>query len=57
MRMDEGDAEQRAEMPSGHDTADMRYTTPDSVRDTIPAPAALWLPARQSPGGWRRGQR
>jgi len=56
MRMDEGDAGHAAEMRSGYDTATMRDTAQDSPRDTVPALAALWLPARRSPGGWRRGQ-
>ena len=55
MQMDEGDAE-HAEMRSRGDTADMQDTTHDSARDTVPAPTALWLPARQSSGRWRRGE-
>jgi hypothetical protein len=56
MQMDEGDSEHANEMRSGDDTAGMRDTTEDSVRDTVPAPLALLLPARQSPSGRRRGQ-
>ena len=56
MRMDGGDAEHATEMRGGHDTTDMQDTTPDSVRDTVPPPTALGLPARRLPDGWRRGQ-
>ena len=56
IQMDEADAEHAAEMRSGYDTAGMQDTTRDSVRDTIPVPLVLWLPARQPPRGWRRGQ-
>jgi hypothetical protein len=52
---DEGDA-RHGEMRSGDDTAEMQDTTHDSARDTVPAPMVLWLPARQLPVGWRRGQ-
>lgn len=56
MQMDEGEPKPAVEMRSGDDTADMQDTTHDSARDTIPAPMVLWLPARQSAGGWRRGE-
>ena len=56
MQMDESGAEHAPEMRTGHDTARTRDTTAGSVRDTIPIPIALWLPARQPSGGWRRGQ-
>jgi hypothetical protein len=52
MRMDEGDAEHATEMRSGYDTTYMQ----DTVRDTVPPPMALGLPARRLPGGWGRGQ-
>jgi hypothetical protein len=50
-----GDTE-HAEMRSTDDSADMQDTTHDSVRDTLPAPVALWPSARQSPSGRRRGE-
>jgi len=56
MRMGGGDTEDATEMRSGYDTTDMQNTTPDSVRDTVPPPTALGLPARRLPDGWRRGQ-
>jgi hypothetical protein len=56
MRVDGGDAANATEMRSGYDTTDMQNTTPDSVRDTVPPPMALGLPARRLPDGWRRGQ-
>jgi len=56
MQFDEGDAEHATEMRSSYDTAGMKDTTHASARDTVPVPIVLWLPARQPPGGWRRGQ-
>ncbi|MEA2706630.1 MAG: hypothetical protein QOH22_1418 [Gemmatimonadaceae bacterium] len=56
MQMDQGEAEPAVEMRSGADTSDVRDTTHDSVRDTVPVPTVLWLPARQLLGGWRRGK-
>jgi hypothetical protein len=54
MQMDEGHAEHADEIRSGDDTAAAQDTPKDSARDTVPAPLALWLPARHSSGGWRR---
>jgi hypothetical protein len=56
IQMGESDAEHAAEMRSGDAAADMPDTTHDSVRDTVPAPMVLWLPARQPPDGRWRGQ-
>ena len=56
MQMDEGDAEHAAEIRSSYDTTRTWDTTNDSVRDTVPPPMALWLPAGQPLGGWRGGQ-
>ena len=55
-RMDEGDADHATEMRSGYDTTYTQDATQDSVRDTVPPPTALGLPARRLPGGWRQGQ-
>jgi hypothetical protein len=56
MQMDEGDAEHAAEVRNGADTASMQDPVDDSVRDTIPVPRVLLLPARQMPRGRWRGQ-
>lgn len=55
IQIDEGGAEHAPEMRSGYDTAGVQDTTHGSARDTVPVPMVLWLPARQAPGGWRRG--
>jgi hypothetical protein len=56
MQMDVDEARPVPEPRSGDDSAEVQDTTDDSVRDTVPAPIALGLTARQSRGWRRRGE-
>jgi hypothetical protein len=57
MQMDEADTEHERGMPSADDTASIQDTLRDSMRDTIPSPRLLLLPAGQLSRGWWQGQR